>query len=427
MKFPQVIRHRRIEATIYGKTHSYPFYRLSYYTAGKRRIRHFSTYSEAKTEAERIVRELASGSQAAALTAEQSRDALAAIERLETFRQATGKVVSLLAAVSEFVEAARKLTGLTLAESVERYLSTVATVKRMDIREAVEEFIDGRKHKTEAKDGKRPQLSPVYAYNVSMWLREFGATFPATAVCDLSKQHLDAYMKAHGSLSAKSRNDRRATVRMFLIWCVKQDYLPATHRLLEADTMTRETVEVQDIDFYRPAELRALLEAADKDLLTVIALSGLAGLRGEEIMRLDWSDVWRVPGHVEVAARKSKTRQRRLVEVCSALAAWLEAYRSCSGPVWAKSVDAYQEGFGRLRDTLEIPARRNGLRHAFCTYHFALHANENLTAAQAGNSPAMIHAHYKGLATKAEAEKWFNVEPVRVTNVITIAARPPRI
>jgi len=34
-----------------------------------------------------------------------------------------------------------------------------------------------------------------------------------------------------------------------------------------------------------------------------------------------------------------------------------------------------------------------------------------LTAAQAGNSPAMIHAHYKGLATKAEAEKWFNVNP----------------
>jgi hypothetical protein len=29
----------------------------------------------------------------------------------------------------------------------------------------------------------------------------------------------------------------------------------------------------------------------------------------------------------------------------------------------------------------------------------------------AGNSPAMIHAHYKGLATKAEAEKWFGVRP----------------
>jgi hypothetical protein len=34
-----------------------------------------------------------------------------------------------------------------------------------------------------------------------------------------------------------------------------------------------------------------------------------------------------------------------------------------------------------------------------------------LTAQQAGNSPAMIHQHYNGLATKAEAEKWFAVMP----------------
>jgi hypothetical protein len=40
-----------------------------------------------------------------------------------------------------------------------------------------------------------------------------------------------------------------------------------------------------------------------------------------------------------------------------------------------------------------------------------LHADENKTAQQAGNSPAMIHAHYKGLAKKSDAENWFNVVP----------------
>jgi hypothetical protein len=35
----------------------------------------------------------------------------------------------------------------------------------------------------------------------------------------------------------------------------------------------------------------------------------------------------------------------------------------------------------------------------------------------------MIHAHYKGLATKAEAKKWFNVKPARAAkNVISLAA-----
>ena len=61
-----------------------------------------------------------------------------------------------------------------------------------------------------------------------------------------------------------------------------------------------------------------------------------------------------------------------------------------------------------------VARKHNGLRHAFCTYHYALHANENLTAQQAGNSPAMIHQHYKGLATKADAEKWFAVMPPKI-------------
>ena len=42
-------------------------------------------------------------------------------------------------------------------------------------------------------------------------------------------------------------------------------------------------------------------------------------LRTEELLRLTWKDVWRVPGHIEVTAGKAKTRQRRLVEICPAL------------------------------------------------------------------------------------------------------------
>jgi len=112
-----------------------------------------------------------------------------------------------------------------------------------------------------------------------------------------------------------------------------------------------------------------------------------------------------------VTARNAKTRQRRLVGVCQALGAWLEPFRENTGKVYPAGVHAFQHAYLKMRKSLNIPDRLNGLRHAFCTYHFALYSNENLTAAQAGNSPAMIHAHYKGLATKADAEKWFNVVP----------------
>lgn len=163
------------------------------------------------------------------------------------------------------------------------------------------------------------------------------------------------------------------------------------------------------------------MESADI-LRPLIAIGGLAGLRTAELLRLDWADVWRVPGHIEITAGKSKTRQRRLVEICPALASWLEPYRNlASGKLWSFHEITFQEHFRDLCGRAKVTRKANGLRHAFCSYHFALHSNENLTAAQAGNSPAMIHAHYKGLATKAEAEKWFAVAPSKsIANVIPL-------
>lgn len=332
-----------------------------------------------------------------------------------------------MAGISGYCEAASKLDGRTLGDAVDGFLHSVASVKRKDISEAVEEFIASRKPLTEAKAGKRPQLSKNYASEVGLWLRNYAKTFPSHAVCDLSKEHLNLFMRKHDTHSPRSRNHYRSAVKMFLNWCVKHDYLPTTHRLFEADSMGTEKPDLTEVEYYRPEELRAMLERARKKpdlkepdfsgLVPAIALGGLAGLRVQEILRLEWSDVWRVSQHVEIRALKAKTRARRLIKMCSALAAWLEPYREFSGLVFPKHKDTFYKAYSELRDVVEISTRKNGLRHAFCTYHFALHANENDTAAQAGNSPAMIHSHYKGLATKDEGEKWFAVAPSKIEKI----------
>ena len=437
MRFPKVIRHRKAEVTIYGKKKAYPFYRVAWRVNGQRRMKHFATYGEAKTEADKKVRDLAKGSQSLALTDGQSGDALAALERLESFRQSTGRRVSLLATVSEYVEAAGKLNGRTLGEAVDGYLNTVASVKRQDIGKAVEEFITADEPRTKASPGQRAQLSPKYAYNRAIMLRRFAGTFPNTSVCDLGKEHLDLFIGALNRsatksrnrrhvVSAKSRNHHRGAVRQFLEWAVRKDYLPRTHRLFEAEAMRPERANVSEIDLYTPKEFRALLEvkSAEGPMRALIAIGGLAGLRTQELLRLDWRDVWRVSGHIEVTAGKSKNRQRRLVEIVPALAAWLEPFRAFStGLLWTEHEISFQRSFRELCEAVGVTRKANGLRHGFCSYHFAAHGNENLTAAQAGNSPAMIHQHYKGLATKAEAEKWFKVRPSKSeTNVIPLAA-----
>ena len=423
VRFPVTIRHRTSTAKIYAPGGKFAYYRLAYSTAGKRRMQTFTTYSDAREAAERVVRELANGSQAAGLTATQSRDALVAFERLQGFYQSTGRRVSLLAAVSEFVEASAKLNGRTMGEAVEGYLRTVASVSRKDIKEAVAEFLQADAPRTKAAAGQRAQLSAKYAYNRELQLDRFAATFPNTAVCDLSKEHLDTFIgsldtvkttsrNGRAASSAKSRNHYRATIRQFLQWAVRKDYLAPTHRLIEADAMRPERANTAAVEFYLPGELAALLTAADDTFRPIIVIGGLAGLRTAELLRLDWADIWRVAAHIEVTAGNAKTRQRRLVEICPALAAWLEPFRKVTtGKLWAGHEITFQQHFVELCEAAKVTRKMNGLRHAFCTYHFAAHANENQTAQQAGNSPAMIHAHYKGLATKADAEKWFNVNP----------------
>jgi integrase len=429
VRFPVTIRHRSSKAKIYAPAGKFAYYRLAYTVAGKRRMQTFAAYSDARQAGERLVRELANGSQAAGLSASQSRDALAAMQRLEAFRQSTGRRVSLLAAVSEYVETSARLTGRTLPEAVDGYLANVASVKRKDIGEAVGEFLETQAPLTKSAKGQRAQLSGKYAYNRQIQLRRFAATFPNTAVCDLGREHLDAFIGSLSELSAKSRNHYRAAVRQFLQWAVRKDFLTVTHRLGEADGLLREHADNGEIEFYTSKEFRALLETAEGSMRAMVAIVGLAGLRTAELLRLDWAEVWRVPGHVEITAGKSKTRSRRLVEICPALAAWLEPFRGLTGkvcPITAASVDViWQQQFLRLCDDAQVSRKRNGLRHGYCSFHFALHSNENLTAAQAGNSPAMIHAHYKGLATKAEAEKWFNVQPAKAENVIHLAAKLP--
>lgn len=436
MKFPKPIKHRgRTLATIYGKTKAYPRYRAVWYVSGKRVMKAFERYGGeggALAYAERLVKDLAKGSQVTALSPGQAMDALAAFDRLQAFYTATGRKVSLLGAVSELAEAYGKLRHHSLGEAVDGFLRHVASIHRKDIGQAVEDFITSQEARTKAEPGKRPQLSLKHFYNQAIHLRRFAGAFPNTAVCDLTKEHIGAFIaglatmktksrNGQGIKSAKARNHHRAEIQHFLGWAVSKDYLSPDHRLGEAAEMKPERANNCEIEFYTPSEFKAMLEAAQGPMQAIIAIGGMAGLRTAELLRMTWEDTRRVAGHIEVTAQNAKTRARRLIETCPALAQWLAPFANHTGLIWTGHEVTFQQHLGELCDQAKVKRKPNGLRHAFATYHFALHSNENLTAAVSGNSPSMVHGHYRGLATKPEAEAWFGVSPAQPVNVIQLA------
>jgi len=123
------------------------------------------------------------------LTAREATAALSIRDTLDAFRRDTGRSFTALEAVTGFLDAMKQLPpGCGLTESVKAFARTLATIKPKLISDAVEEFITVRKPKAKAADGKRAQLSPVYAAHIETWLREFAKTFPGHRLGDLNRE-----------------------------------------------------------------------------------------------------------------------------------------------------------------------------------------------------------------------------------------------
>lgn len=218
-------------------------------------------------------------------------------------------------------------------------------------------------------------------------------------------------------------NFRRAAQTLFN-FAVPRDYCP--RNVVEAIQPPR-IIPKDGVGIFTPAEAEAILHAADKELVPWLAVAFFAGLRSAELDRLTWSDVKFKQNWIEVPAAKSKTAQRRLVTMVSALAAWLAPYQDREGSIRPKHFHhkrrlAYRAaGFGkpgsetaqeksagiRLR-----PAPSNAARHSFASYRLA-HTNDAAkTALELGHtSTALLFSTYREVATAEDAARYFAILP----------------
>ena len=93
-----------------------------------------------------------------------------------------------------------------------------------------------------------------------------------------------------------------------------------------------------------------------------IAIGLFTGLRTGELASLEWENIHLIGSQrfIEVAARKAKTRQRRIVSISDNLAAWLMPLAQVTGPVVPT---AYRERHERLQVLAKLtPWPRNVLR-----------------------------------------------------------------
>jgi integrase len=113
----------------------------------------------------------------------------------------------------------------------------------------------------------------------------------------------------------------------------------------------------------------------------------------------------------------TKTRRRRVIPMGDALLAWLKPHAS-KGRLYEGTLAAFESrmhaawpAIADRKGKILVHKKRNGLRHSYGTYRFALLQDENKVSAEMGNSPSELREHYAEIALPGDAEKWFNVKP----------------
>lgn len=408
IRFPIVVKRGSSVVKIYrDRKPTGTYYRVAYHLGGKRHRLHFNDLEEATSEAKAKAAQLSRGDvDAAQLT---GKDRLVYGRALEAVKEYGA---TLDAAALEYSEARRLLDGGSLVEAARYYARQNGRgITRKSVADAVEAMIAAKTSKG---------VSVVYLADLRYRLGVFKEAFH----CDvnaLTPDDLKAFFESQAAkLSARSHNNFLRTIKTFLRFAQNHGWLSKDVDLLSRVEKRRE--KPAPVEIFTPAQIAELLKHASADIVPCLALAAFAGLRSEEILRLDWADVERRPGFIEVAAHKAKTQARRIVPISENLAGWLAIAPRKAQRVWPHSKAWFFESMRNTADTSKIVWKQNALRHSWISYRLAEIQDVNRVALEAGNSPQMIFRHYRELATPEQARTWFSIAPAASEKVIAFSA-----
>lgn len=381
------------------------YFRVVYQLGGKRHRLNFKSLEVATNEAEAKAAQLSRGDMDAAQLSGRDRlvygRALDAVKKFE---------LPLDAAAHEYKQARELLNGASLVDAARFYARHHGSgIKRKTVAVAVDEMIEAKKQKG---------VSELYLADLRYRLGTFAQAFHCN-VNSLVPDDLAQFLAAR-KLSPRSYNNFLRVLRTFFRYAQKQDWLSK-----EADLLARveeRTAKRAPVEIFTPAQLAALLRHSPAQLQPCVALAAFAGIRAEEILRLDWLDVEKFPGFIEVAAHKAKTASRRIVPIAENLAKWLAVAPRVEGRIWPHSKAWFFEAIRNAASAAKLKWAHNAPRHSYISYRLAEIHDQNRVALEAGTSPKMIHQHYRELVTPAQAASWFSVAPEVAQNVISIAS-----
>lgn len=210
---------------------------------------------------------------------------------------------------------------------------------------------------------------------------------------------------ARGDLAQSTRAAELGRLSALFSFCERRKYRPDN----PVEQVDKPVVEVKPPRILTVEEAGRIVELCPAALQGWLLLALFAGIRPEELDRIQWESVDLEASVVTVDATASKVRARRLVHLRPGVAARLAAARA-AGAVLPLVPVTRRRLMRKLRDAMgweEWP--QDVLRHTAASYWLAVEPDVPRLALELGNSPAMIFRHYRELVRREDAERFWGL------------------
>jgi len=199
----------------------------------------------------------------------------------------------------------------------------------------------------------------------------------------------------------RRRNNVLDDISTFFRWCRKRQILP--EGMTAPERIDRETEPPPKKLIFTVAEFREIARQCSDEWKPWLAIACFAGVRTEEIQRLQWENISLDRGVIDVMAENAKTRRRRLVPISENLKSWLRPHAKKKGEIAPDRIDNYIRHLTGWKI--------NAPRHSYGSYRLAVIQNAAQLAEEMGNSVAMIRKHYAEAVHPEEGAAWFEILP----------------
>jgi len=245
-------------------------------------------------------------------------------------------------------------------------------------------------------------------------LSRFAESFTGQTISDCTQEQAQQWVLLLNFAPVTVQNHVKAC-GSFFNWCVRRRY--CRENIFKG--VHAPTVVHTEPEFLTVGHTKKLFKAAADhypDALAYLALQAFAGIRSSACARISVDEIKFKQRGILITAKNAKNNQRQHVDGHpDNLWGWLEYAREVAPEGFSMSKRLWDRRRSQIAEKAKVKMPHNALRHSFCSYHVALDGDAGKTATlltHRGNV-SILYAHYKGNASKVDAEKYFAVYPLR--------------